>query len=67
MFIKRIIPLAMIATVGASTAALAAQMPANEHNNQIRQHSRHVVLQRKHVPPAYDELEWNLPQGWPYS
>lgn len=72
MSFKRVIPLAILAMVGASTAAFAARTPTDRGSDQTIHHRRHVVLHRQHRMPAaphrdFGDLRWNLPQGWPHT
>jgi hypothetical protein len=70
MSLKRVIPLAILAMVGASTAAFAANTPTDSDSNRAIHHRRHVVLHRQDRVPAVTrsgDLPWNLPQGWPQS
>jgi hypothetical protein len=70
MSFKRVIPLAILAMVGASTAAFAARTSTDSGSDRTIHHRRHVVLHRQDQVPAATrsgELPWNLPQGWPQT
>ena len=72
MSFKRIVPLAILAMVGASTAAFAARTPTDSASEQTIHHRRHVVLHRRDRAPDAPrwnsgDLRWNLPQGWPHT